>query len=448
MKLDKENKEFQQVINIINNTNDSLFVTGVAGTGKSALIEHLVATSKKKITVIAPTGIAAINVKGSTIHSSFKFPPRNITSKDSCIVKFPKGSKEYENIVEADTIIIDEVSMVNYFLMDAINAILKININKPLDPFGGKQIILVGDLCQLEPVPVRGHDGILFFFLAKIFRHFDLKIIELTKNYRQKDDFLVEILNDIRIHPLPQEAVKYLNQRVISYDEIMNEYRSVIILTTTNDSCDAINEERLDLLESKIYQYNAKIKGEVDFKSILSPRILLLKVGARVMLTNNDRAGRWINGTMATVDSLKDNEIIVTLDSEKKHKIGKIEHESYATSINPLTKKKEPYISGLFTQYPLKLAWAITIHKCQGLTFDKVIIDFHEGTFASGQAYTALSRVRTLNGLFLSRPIRLNDIKVNYKIQKIARNPSQFPTLSSLREEYNIYKHPLKNYLS
>jgi hypothetical protein len=425
MEIDSANKEFKIALDLVKNTNQSFFLTGKAGTGKSYFIRYLIDNIKdKQFVVLAYTGIAAINVGGMTINSFFNFPLKPLLPDDQEIKIFRKGSEKLEIINKMDTLIIDEVSMLRSDMFSAIDTSLRRNLNKPDEPFGGKQVIIVGDIFQLEPVAVlrTGEAQIVnevyggtYFFHAKNYNQLNIIAIELLNVYRQSDVEFIRLLDLIRKDNIRQIDIDKINERVFP-ENILNQKEFVINLTTTNDLANVTNLKRLEKLNEKEYEYNAVIDGEFDSSKYPTNSILRLKKGAQIILIKNDSAKRWINGTIAKIYKLSEESIDIQLEDGKKYKIEKSTWENLRYFYNKENKKIETEVLGTFIQFPLKLAWAITIHKSQGLTFEKVIIDLGSGTFAGGQAYVAFSRVRKFEGLFLRRAFSKDDNFVNNEV--------------------------------
>lgn len=410
-------EEQQKIFNIIENQNNNIFVTGKAGTGKSSLLQYFKYKSKKRLVVVAPTGVAALNVGGQTIHSLFGIPPKFI-SKDELnqIRVYPKTAFLLRNI---DTVVIDEISMVRADLMDAIDCVLKKARNND-QPFGGVQIVMFGDLYQLPPVVSdaelwkyfsHNHGG-CYFFNAHVWTRLP-DIYELTNIFRQKDDNFKNILNEIRHGSISNELLSELNKRV-NY-EIPNE--GVITLATNNNSVNKTNSSHLSQLPGKIFSYRAIIEGAIDKAVFPTEEILQFKKGAQVMFLKNDKNKRWVNGTIGFIDSLSENEIRVNVDGII-YPVVKETWNKIRYYYNQSERKIEEEVVSSFTQYPLRLAWAITIHKSQGQTFGSVVVDMGEGAFTHGQTYVAISRCTTLEGLYLKRDIFKEDIIVDSDVIK------------------------------
>ncbi|MDD5070061.1 MAG: AAA family ATPase [Candidatus Omnitrophica bacterium] len=402
------NVEFLHAFEKIEHSNKCVFVTGQAGTGKSTFLKYLVKNTDKNVAVLAPTGVAAVNVAGQTIHSFFRLPPRLIQKDD-----VPK-LRERDTIENLDMLIIDEASMVRADLMDGIDYALRLNRNRIRSAFGGVQMVFFGDLFQLPPVvnsDVRDHiDEIYdspYFFNAKVFKKIDLDYIELHNVFRQSDPDFVELLNKVRSKRLSLKDLAALNAR--AQKKCQNPKPGSVVLTTTNAKAAAINEKRLKSLPGRSYSFKAEVEGEFDEKLCATDFCLKVKKGAQVILLRNDSQQRWVNGTIAEVCSVDVNGVWVRL-GEDIYSLPRVKWEKVAYFYNDLEQKIETKTLGTFQQYPIKLAWAITIHKSQGQTFDDVVIDLGSGAFAHGQTYVALSRCTSLEGIILSRPVMMSDI--------------------------------------
>jgi len=437
MELDLENIEFQTALDLIQETNQSFFLTGKAGTGKSTFLKHIVETTSKNYVVVAPTGIAAVNVGGVTIHSFFQFPLRPLLPEDEDIKLFWKNSEKRKIITAMDTLIIDEVSMVRADLIDGIDYSLRRNGGNPNLPFGGKQIVFVGDIFQLEPVTIRNSGeqkivneiyGSAYFYNAKVFERVNLFTVELQKVYRQTDPQFISLLDKVRVKETMQADIDRINSRVFSEIELKKK-EFAITLTTKNDLADRVNSIKLAELKTNPFSYTAEISGEFEESKYPTEPELILKEGAQVIFIKNDTDKRWVNGTIGQVDELTDAEIKIKLKDGSVHSVEKRVWENIKYQYNKEQKKIEQEIVGTFKQYPLKLAWAITIHKSQGLTFDRVVIDFGDGTFASGQAYVALSRATTFEGLFLKQKMHTTDIYIDEEIKDFAKSFNDTETI-------------------
>lgn len=445
LELDFKNYEFQSAFRLIQETNQSFFLTGKAGTGKSTLLKFIVEIIAKNFVVVAPTGIAALNANGETIHSFFRFPLRPLLPEDKEIKIFFENSEKRKIISAMDTLIIDEVSMVRADLIDGIDFSLRKNGGNPNLPFGGKQVIFVGDIFQLEPVALKNTGewkiineiyGSTYFYRAKVFQRFNLFTLELKKIYRQTDPSFISLLDKIRVKEISQSDIAKINSRVVT-DDFLNKKEFTITLTSTNALAENVNSIRLTELKSDLFKYQAEVSGEFEESKFPADSELKLKVGAQVIFIKNDSEKRWVNGTIGQVSDLNENEIKVKLKDGSIHSVEKRIWENTKYHFNKVKKIIEHETIGTFQQYPLKLAWAITIHKSQGLTFDTVIIDFGNGTFASGQAYVALSRVRKFDGLFLKQRINSTDIYVDSEIRDFAKT---FNDQEKISENLNFGK--------
>lgn len=410
-----------------------VFVTGRAGTGKSTLLEYFRAKTKKRVAVLAPTGVAALNVKGQTIHSFFGFKP------DIILKNVGKVNPKKKNLFKKlDAIVIDEISMVRADLLDCVDKSLRLNGPNKRLPFGGVQMIFIGDLYQLPPV-VAGTEKILFkgeyespyFFDAKSFQNLPVEFIELEKIYRQSDNEFIEILNAVRNNSATDIHFEKINSR-LDPDFRENEKDFYIYLTSTNRQAEEINEQKISQLKTKGAVFQGYILGEFDFKHCPAPLELKLKVGAQIMLLNNDSANRWVNGTVGRIENinqpmkkysdpekyLEKISATVKLSNGKKVEVAPYTWEVFNFFFDEQTETLETETVGSFTQLPMKLAWAVTIHKSQGKTFEKAIIDIGRGTFAHGQMYVALSRCRTLEGIVLKKPIAKKHILMDWRVVK------------------------------
>ena len=417
----------------INQTNQSVFLTGKAGTGKTTLLKKIIQSTFKQVVIVAPTGIAALNAGGVTIHSFFQLPfggfipefnvsPQftdsiKVETKDSLMRHFNMNKQRLNLIRNLELLIIDEVSMLRADLLDAIDWTLR-NVRKINKPYGGVQVLFIGDLLQLPPVIKPEEWNILknyyrgvYFFHAHVIQEMPLTYIELSKIYRQNDQDFIDVLNNLRENKISQKDVELLNN-FVQPDFVSTEHEGYITLTTHNHKADDINSRALSTLKAKSYFFNAEIID--DFPKHMFPieDTLELKVGAQVMFIKNDLSfdKSFYNGKMGVIKSLGKDEIYVHFPEENKTiEVEKYEWENIRYSVDDNTGEIIDEVLGTFTHYPIKLAWAITVHKSQGLTFDKAVLDVSQ-VFAPGQAYVALSRLRSLSGLVLTSPIRMNGL--------------------------------------
>ena len=412
--LDLQNAEQQKAFDLVANTNNCLFITGKAGTGKTTFIKRIQEEINKNFLVLAPTGIAAITVGGQTMHSFFGFPMQAIGPHTNTVLS-------YENkciLEETDTIIVDEVSMVRCDMVDGMDRCLRM-VFKTNMPFGGKQVVFVGDLFQLPPI-IKSNSadaemlqdlygaGTPFFYKAFVLKRMNLPKIEFQKVYRQSDKEFLAVLNKMRTGEVNPEDLELLNQHV------GKEYEGQdfsVTLTAFNKMAENINEEKLGAIQSEEFCYQAKIQNEFKKNEAPVPEKLRLKVGAQVIFCRNNIGSGYMNGTIGKVSELSDDKIQVTLESGKTIDVKEVTWDNVKSKYNRQTHKLETQVMGTFTQFPLKLAWAITIHRSQGMTFERMHFDLSHGTFLPGQAYVAISRLRSLEGLTLSNPIHPYHVK-------------------------------------
>ncbi len=429
----------QQAYDLIEKTNTSFFLTGRAGTGKTTFLRRVQKEIDKRFIILAPTGIAAINAGGETIHSFFGFPLHVLGPG----TRTEANKEKIAMMINVDTIIIDEVSMVRCDLVDAIDYNLR-RFNHTTLPFGGKQIVFVGDMFQLPPVVKSGEDadmikslygdGMPYFFKADVFRRMTLPTIEFQKVYRQDDENFLDVLNHIRSGVSYTQDITILNGRIAKERD---SEKLAITLSAFNKEAKAINDAELNKIDSQELSYDAKIEKDFELSKAPVDPHLTLKVGAQVMLCRNDPSRRWANGTLGTVSKLEENKIYVRLDGEKEYAIPMTTWENCKYIYDTKTKSAEKKVIGTFTQYPLKLAWAITIHKSQGLTFDRMNLDLSHGIFMPGQLYVALSRVRSLEGLSLSNPIKQSYVWQSKEVNSFA---SRFNDSNVISKELEIGK--------
>ena len=440
----------QDAIRIIQNTHQTLFLTGKAGTGKSTFLRYIAQTTKKKYIVLAPTGIAAINAGGSTLHSFFKLPFHPLLPNDTRYTQRKlKDTLKYNGekrkiLREVELIIIDEISMVRADIIDFIDKVLRVYSRNIYQPFGGKQLLLVGDMYQLEPVLKEDERQLLkpyypstFFFDALVFKEMKLVSIELQKVYRQTDPTFINILDSIRTTSVSIDQLSTLNKQVGK--AIANDKNKLAItLSGKRDTVDHINEQELSRLPGKPITLYGHIEGDFPESNLPTPIELYLKVGAQVLFIKNDKEKRWVNGTLGTIVSFsKEEPTIIVVRTEKGEEVN-VEQEIWSNviySYNEKEQKIEEQEIGIYQQYPLKLAWAITIHKSQGLTFNNVNIDLTGGVFAGGQTYVALSRCTSLEGISLKYPIRKEDVFIRSEIVQFAQRYNNQDLIKQVLEE-------------
>lgn len=417
------NDRFKQALEFMENTSKNVFVTGRAGTGKSTLLDYFRNTTKKKVVILAPTGVAALNVYGQTIHSFFRFKP-NITLQAVRRKQIKKKKNIYKKI---EAIVIDEISMVRADLLDCVDKFLRLNGKNSNLPFGGVQMIFIGDLYQLPPVVTAQEKEILnayqspYFFDARAFKNFKTEFIELEKVYRQKDQIFINLLNSIRNNSATDEELEMFNKRYRpDFEDNLRDF--YVYLTPTNNLAEDINNRQLAKLQSKKFYNQGEIWGNFDLKYLPTQIDLELKIDSQVMLLNNDSKGRWVNGSIGKIINIErsdgDNVIVVKLTNGRIVDVILYTWEMFRYFFNKKINSIDSEVVGSFTQYPIKLAWAVTIHKSQGKTFDKVILDAGKGMFAHGQMYVALSRCTSLDGLVLKKPIQKKHIFMDWRVVK------------------------------
>lgn len=438
--IDTQNAEQQKAFELVANTDTCLFITGKAGTGKSTFIKRIQEEINKNFLVLAPTGIAAIAVGGQTLHSFFGFPMQAMGPH----TEINLSNDKFQILKETDTIIVDEASMLRSDMVDGMDRCLRM-VFKTNMPFGGKQVIFVGDLFQLPPVVKEGsadaemiHDlygaGLPFFYKAFALKRMNLPKIEFQKVYRQNDEDFLNILNKMRNGEVSNEDLALLNKHV-SQDSDDEDYS--VTLTSFNYMAEKINDEKLDAIEEEEFCYQAEIHDDFKKSDAPVPEYLRLKVGAQVIFCRNYPQAGYMNGTIGKVSKLVKEHIFVTLENGVEINVSKVAWENLQCKYNRQTHKMESVVVGSFIQFPLKLAWAITIHKSQGMTFDKMHFDLSRGTFQAGQAYVAISRLRSLDGLTLSNPIRPHHVTQNQEVRVFANS---FNDIDMINDELEIGK--------
>ena len=444
----KGNNELKTAWEFVEMTGRSVFLTGKAGTGKTTFLREVVENSSKRVVVVAPTGIAAINAGGVTIHSFFQLPLHPFIPGSKIESKFA-FSKEKRSIIKTiDILVIDEISMVRSDLLDAVDSVLR-RFRDRTKPFGGVQLLMIGDLQQLTPVVTDEEADLLrqyyptpYFFGSRALAKIDYVTIELKEVYRQQDEDFIRILNDVRKGFPSMETINTLNSRYIP-DFHSDQDEGYIRLVTHNNMANSYNEQQLEQIDEPLHCFDAQISGTFPEYSYPTDVRLELKTGAQVMFVKNDPSAekRYYNGKIGHVAEILDDVILVQCPGEEEAvAVEQLEWENSRYIINEHTQEMETEVQGVFRQYPLRLAWAITIHKSQGLTFDKAVIDA-ASSFASGQVYVALSRCRTLDGMVLASPLRQNSVMTDIRVEDYIVNQERaalesVSRLDSIKKEY------------
>ena len=449
----EQNNELRTAWDFVESTGRSIFLTGKAGTGKTTFLKTIMKHSRKRPIVVAPTGVAAINAGGVTIHSFFQLPFSPYVPGAKVESKFDFGKEKRKIIASSDLLIIDEISMVRADLLDAIDAVL-CRFREHGQPFGGMQLLMIGDLAQLTPVVTPEDERMLkpyydtpYFFGSKALQQIDYVTIQLSHVYRQQDESFIALLNEIRDGHPSTEALSKLNSRSLTPGPSpKGEGSGYIRLTTHNNLANFYNESELQKLPGRSYQYRAEVKGTFPEYSYPTAETLVLKEGAQVMFVKNDPSGEhnYYNGRIGRVMEASENRLTVYCEGDAEAiEVEPLEWENTRYTLNEQTREIESEVQGTFKQLPLRLAWAITIHKSQGLTFDRAIIDANQ-SFAPGQVYVALSRCRTLEGLVLASPLEpravINDERVDsYIAQQESEAERSIQQLPALKQEYERY---------
>jgi hypothetical protein len=460
MTTDLSNINFQLAADFINYTNRSVFLTGKAGTGKTTFLKHIKQHSIKQMAVVAPTGVAAINAGGVTIHSFFQLPfspfipqtkgfkKEDSLDKHQLISRLKISSERRKIFQQLELLVIDEISMVRADVLDAIDVVLQHFRNNFVEPFGGVQVLFIGDLLQLPPVVKEEEWSLLspyyespYFFSSKVIQQKTPAFVQLEKIYRQKDERFINVLNQVRNNELNQSGYEILHQQYNPNFQNPKE-DSYITLTTHNYKADTINTEELVKLKTPIFTYKAAIEQDFSEKMFPADEILQLKLGSQVMFIKNDadKAKRYYNGKIGIIESIEEEKIMVLCKGETEAiEVKKHRWENIRYSLNKQSQKLEEDVVGSFTQYPLRLAWAITIHKSQGLTFEKAIIDAGQA-FAPGQVYVALSRCTSLSGMVLLSKITSNSLSVDQRIIDYSAQQQNTPLPETLQREKHDYQ--------
>ena len=422
--------EAHTVLQLWEHTRQHVFLTGRAGTGKSTLLQHFRTTTRKRLVVLAPTGVAAVNVQGQTIHAFFRFGP-GITP-EKARRRAPGKKPLYRNL---QAIIIDEISMVRADLLDCIDQFLRVNGPRAGESFGGVQMLFIGDLYQLPPVLLPEEETLFtthyaspYFFDAHVLGTTSYAVVHLTKVYRQQDATFVTLLDAVRTGIVDQQQLTTLNARY-HVDPTGRGPAQAVTLVTTNAMAERINAHYLAQIRQRSYAFTGTIRGTFYRPQLPTEELLMLKAGARIMMLNNDPRGQWVNGTLGHIATIADDAgtvtIHVALDNGYSGTIASYTWEAIHFVWDETTQRIASEVVGSFTQYPLRLAWAVTIHKAQGKTFDTVVLDVGRGTFAPGQAYVALSRCRSLEGLVLRTPLKSGHVMIDQRVHAFLARTAQ-----------------------
>lgn len=428
--------EFKECLNLMENTGDHVFITGDAGTGKSTLVKYFIKNTSKNVAVVAPTGVAALNIGGQTIHSFFQLPPRLITHHDLKVITNPKKVRMYNKL---DAIIIDEISMVSSNVMQAINDFLHINVDNSGEPFAGIQIIMVGDLMQLPPVISSQvakdvHNDLYggrFFFDATIWKKTMYHKIKLTRHFRQSDMHFIDLLNKVKYGIVEQDDIDAINERYTGRSIPAN----APVLCTLNKMVDNINGAMMERINGDYIKLVGVVDGDFNLKNCNAAEIIRIKPSSKVMILNNDQEGRWVNGTFGEfVDVNKskmgDADQVMIKVGDVTHYVDKVVYEQYKYDYDRASGSLTSKVVGTFEQFPIKVAFGISIHKSQGCTLDKAHVDFGDNpAFDHGQVYVALSRCRTFEGITLARRLTKEDIKIDSSIKYFMKRLKTFDNI-------------------
>lgn len=445
--IDLDNPEFQTLRSLLEHTSQSIFLTGKAGTGKSTFLRYIIANTRKRHVVLAPTGIAAVNVGAQTIHSFFRMPLKPLLPDDPDFevhrlrqrLKYPRNHARL--IKELELVVIDEISMVRADMIDFIDKVLRVYSGRMREPFGGKQLLLVGDIFQLEPVMtadmrqlLRRYYPCTYFFGARAFSDTDIVSIELRKVYRQTDPAFIGLLDRVRAGAVTREDLAAVNARCLPAGTPDEVDAFSMTLATRRDMVDSINESRLVRIDAPETVWHGRITGDFPDHSLPTALDLTLKEGAQVVFIKNDPDRRWVNGTLGRVTSLAGEAIEVQLESGQCYMVEPAVWSNIRYTYDEKTRRVIEQEIGSFTQLPLKLAWALTIHKSQGLTFSHVVVDIGRGAFSSGQTYVALSRCTSLDGLTLRSTVAESDIFVNPMLRRFSHTFNDVTTVRNALE--------------
>ncbi len=461
MKYDTENEMFQLAIQLVNQSNRNIFLTGKAGTGKTTFLKYIRANCPKQMAVVAPTGVAAINAGGVTIHSFFQLPlapfipetkragfqnnDQEVSNKHSLLSRLRFNSDKKKVLQQLEILVIDEISMVRCDTLDAIDTVLRHIRQRPDERFGGVQLLFIGDMLQLPPVIKEQEWNLLseyysgqYFFDSKVLQEDPPLYIEFNKIYRQSDQQFIDLLNQVRNNELHEEGMKILESR-FQPSFRRSKQDGYIVLTTHNNKASEINARELDSLNGKLFSYEAEVQDEFSDRAYPADEVLHLKIGAQVMFIRNDAAEkgkRYFNGKIGTISKLEADKIFVQCDDDPEIEVQKEKWENIRYTLNKTTRQLDSDVLGSFTQFPLRLAWAITIHKSQGLTFEKAIIDAG-AAFAPGQVYVALSRCTNLEGMVLQSRVNSSSL---FSDPRIAAFSQRSATGGELQKELAVAK--------